>query len=138
MNNSEHNQRNFSDRARLGIAAGAAFIGILIAGLSEHPAIALSGTAQQEADAQSGPGIGLETADSSKTSPAEPAGPGTAAADPELQHLHRPVAELRPGNSGSESVRRKTLRSVRTGDPPGDLFRGSGSEPSPVPHDKKK
>ena len=34
--------------------------------------------------------------------------------------------------------RRKTLRSVRTGDPPGDLFRGSGSEPSPVPHDKKK
>ena len=85
MNNSEHNQRNFSDRARLGIAAGAAFIGILIAGLSEHPAIALSGTAQQEADAQSGPGIGLETADSSKTSPAEPAGPGTAAADPELQ-----------------------------------------------------
>ena len=85
MNNSEHNQRNFSDRARLGIAAGAAFIGILIAGLSEHPAIALSGTAQQEADAQSGPGIGLETADSSKTTPAEPAGPGTAAADPELQ-----------------------------------------------------
>ena len=62
MNNTEHNQKTISDRARLGIAFGAAFIGILIAGLSEHPAVALSGTAQQEADAQSGPGIGLETA----------------------------------------------------------------------------
>lgn len=85
MNNTEHNQRTFSDRARLGIAAGAAFIGILIAGLSEHPAIALSGTAQQEADAQSGPGIGLETAGGSQTSPAEPAGTAAASVDPELK-----------------------------------------------------
>lgn len=85
MNNSEHNQRSFSDRARLGIAAGAAFIGILTAGLSEHPAIALSGTAQQEEDAQSGPGIGLGTAGTGKNSPEGRTGSVAAAGDPELK-----------------------------------------------------
>ena len=85
MNNTEHNQKTISDRARLGIAFGAAFIGILIAGLSEHPAVALSGTAQQEADAQSGPGIGLETAGGSQTAVTDPAGPGADVTDPDLQ-----------------------------------------------------
>ena len=89
MNNTEHNQKTISDRARLGIAFGAAFIGILIAGLSEHPAVALSGTAQQEADAQSGPGIGLETAGGSQAGPgvseSSAAGPGADFTDPDLQ-----------------------------------------------------
>ena len=89
MNNTEHNQKTISDRARLGIAFGAAFIGILIAGLSEHPAVALSGTVQQEADAQSGPGIGLETAGGSQAGPgvseSSAAGPGADVTDPDLQ-----------------------------------------------------
>lgn len=71
----------------MGIAFGAAFIGILIAGLSEHPAVALSGTAQQEEDAKSGPGIGLETAGSTQAGPgvSAAAGPGAGPADPDLK-----------------------------------------------------